>query len=97
MKADKKLCDLGENIEITPDSLATVKKLIIKLYGANVNTLNKARYVIFCQKQVTGESLPPTDDALKFHVMRVNYQLFIGRKLWWQNPLFRPLQEMDGI
>ena len=36
--------------------------------------------MLFCQKQATGESLPPTDDALKFHVMRVNYQLFIWRK-----------------
>ena len=71
---------MGENIEITPDSLATVEKLVIKLYRASVNTINKARYVLFCQKQTTGESLPPTDDGLKFHVMRVNYQLFIWKK-----------------
>ena len=47
-KTYKKLCHLGENIEITPDSLATVQKLLIKLYGASVNTINKARYVLFC-------------------------------------------------
>ena len=71
---------MGENIELTPDSLATVEKLIIKLDGVSVNTVNKARYVLFCQKHATGESLRPTDDALKFHVMRVNYQLFIWKK-----------------
>ena len=74
VKTYKKLCDLGENIEITPNSLATVEKLIIKLYGASVNTVSKAKYVLFFQKQATGESL------VKFHVMRVNYQLFIWKK-----------------
>ena len=90
VKTYKKLCDLGENIEITPESLATVEKLLIKLYGSNVNTINKARYVLFCQKQATGESLPPTDDALKFHVMRVNYQLFIWKKALVATPTIPP-------
>ena len=90
VKTYKKLCDLGENIEITPESLATVEKLLIKLYGSNVNTINKARYVLFCQKQATGESLPPTDDALTFHVMRVNYQLFIWKKALVAKPTIPP-------
>ena len=93
VKTYKKLCDLGENIEITPDSFATAEKLIIKLYGASVNTINKARYVLFSQKQATGESLPPSDDALKFHVMRVNYQLFIWKKALLAKPTIPPYTE----
>ena len=46
VKMYKKLCDLGENIENTPDSLATVEKLLIKLYGASVSIINKARYFL---------------------------------------------------
>ena len=66
--------------KLPPDSLATVEELLIKHYGARVNTLNKARYVLFCQKQATSESLLPTDDVLKFHDMRVNYQLSIWNR-----------------
>ena len=96
VKTYKKLCDLGENIEITPDSLATVEKLIVKLYGARVNPINKARYVLFCQKRTTGESLPPTDNALKFHVMRVNYQLFIWKKALAAKPTIPPLTPLQS-
>ena len=55
---------MGENIEITPDGLATVEKLLIKFLWRKRK--HKTRYVLFCQKQATGESLPPTDDALNF-------------------------------
>ena len=95
VKTYKKLCDLGENIEITLESLATVEKLLFKIYGANVSTINKARYVLFCQKQATGESLPPTDDALKFHVMRVNYRLSIWKKALVAKPTI-PLPTGNG-
>ena len=46
--------------------------------------------MLFGQKQATSESLPPTDDALKFHVIRVNYQLFIWKKALVAKPTIPP-------
>ena len=50
-----------------------------KLYGSKCSKVNDARYELFCQKSCTAEQLPPTSDALKLHIARVNYQATIWR------------------
>ena len=34
---------------------------------------------MFCQKQQKSESLPPTTDSLRQHLMRANYQAFVWK------------------
>ena len=63
-----------------------------KYLNGNINGL---RYKMFCQKNVSGEKLPPTLECLKLHLARVTYQTYI-----WKNasiPLLNlPLPEKSG-
>ena len=59
---------LTENIAISTE------KFICKIYGVpEVDTFNKARVKLYCIGR-TQETLPPTSDAAKFHIMRSHYQ-----------------------
>ena len=50
------------------------------MYGIQKsNSTNSARHLLF-SKTWKPEALPPTHDALRFHLMRVHYQAMIWRK-----------------
>lgn len=70
------LTGLGKG-PLTEDIVNSTEKFICKMYGVpEVDTWNKARVKLFC----TGcpqETLPPTSDAVKFHIMRSHYQATI--------------------
>lgn len=58
------------------------------LYDSSFNKsdINNLRYKLFCRKNLSGDKLPPTQDALSFHIKRAAYQSFI-----WKNahmPIF---------
>ena len=56
--------------------------------------INKLRHKLFTQKNVTGDKLPPTLDALTLHLRRANYQCFIWR--FACNPLLELPSPLDN-
>lgn len=49
------------------------------LYGGQSDSVDEARYNIFRLQAVTESALPPTQDSLKLHTLRANYQTAIYR------------------
>ncbi len=59
------------NFHITPVKVSPSEQFICKLYNlTNVSNTNEARVVLF-NKSRSPESLPPTSDALHFHICTV--------------------------
>ena len=57
---------------VTDHIVMSTEKFICKMYGVpEVDTCNKARVKLFCIGRAH-ESLPPTSDATKFHIMRAH-------------------------
>ena len=68
------------NFHITPVKVSPSEQFICKLYNlTNVSNTNEARVVLF-NKSRSPESLPPTSDALHFHIQRAHYQATIWRQ-----------------
>ena len=57
-------------------------RFVCSLYGNNGEDTDRVRYKLFCSKNAQTCNLPPTRDALKYHVARANYQACI-----WHNSL----------
>ena len=54
------------------------EKFVCHLYGyGNCESINEVRLKMFVNGKFTIESLPPTADALSYHLMRSNYQALI--------------------
>jgi len=54
---------------------AAIECFVCRLYGASTDSINEARYKLFCLAADKSErSLPPTSDALRQHAMRAAYQ-----------------------
>ena len=53
-----------------------LERYTVVLYdkSSNVENIDKARKILYCQKDKTMESIPPTQDALLQHIRRVTYQ-----------------------
>ena len=58
-----------------------IEKFFCLLYNvpANVETVNEARCILFA-KASTPSALPPTSDALRFHIQRCHFQSMV----WFQ-------------
>ena len=64
-----------------PESLYTgCEEFVIRLYSSKSTTINEARYQLFCTESHQSQQLPPTQHALKKHIIRANYQT----SLWKQ-------------
>ena len=73
------LCDVGVGT-LTQIQLKSVETFVCKLYGVdNVGSVDIVRRIKF-EKSCKAEMLPPTSDALRFHILRVHYQCII-----WKN------------
>ena len=61
---------------------AEVEEFVCRLYGASnpQEGVNEARHDLFQRGQTDLEKLPPTKDALLFHIARCNFQA----KVWFQ-------------
>ena len=57
-------------------------KDVLGSYANCTETRRRVRYKLFCSNNAQTCNLPPTKDALKYHVARANYQACI-----WQNSL----------
>jgi len=88
------LKDLG-NGEFTNEVKKNAEKFICRVYGvSNVDTVNKARSQMFV-KSCAPDGLPPTSDALSFHVMRCHYQALVWRQADKRRPVL-PSPEVMG-
>ena len=53
-------------------------RFVCSLYGNNGEDTDRVWYKLFCRKNAQTCNLPPTKDALKYHVARANYQACIS-------------------
>ena len=62
---------------ILREILPTVEKYVVVLYdrGSSEDDVNRARQVLFTQNGREIEKIPPTQDALMQHLLRVGYRL----------------------
>ena len=73
------LLDLGKG-ELTGDIVRDAETFICRVYDVqNVNSVDKARSLLFARSH-SPESLPPTSDALLFHIKRSHYQASVWRQ-----------------
>ena len=75
----KAMTQLGDNWDVTEELHNLCEMFVIHLYGVKVQSIDEARYVLFCTKNHLSQQLPPTRDALRNHVKRANYQAAIWK------------------
>ena len=63
---------------------------------SHVDTCDKARVKLFCEGR-SQECLPPTSDAVKFHIMRSHYQATIWNQAHLPYPSIPPLTDIGWI
>ena len=69
---------LGEQTFVSSTIEEVMEEVVCRLYGIkNETKVNSARFKTFIEKKKIPEphNLPPTEDALRLHLMRVNYQV----------------------
>ena len=65
--------------ELSDETVTDAEKFVCRIYDCpNIDTTNKARSHLFIKSKAT-ESLPPTSDALSFHIKRSHYQASVWR------------------
>lgn len=90
------LTGLGKG-PFTEDLVTSTERFICKIYGVpEVDTCNKARVKLFCKGRPQ-ETLPPTSDAVKFHIMRSHYQATIWNQAHLPHPDLPPVDEMGWM
>lgn len=70
---------VGSSFHIDDERLQACGRFVCSLYGYSGNDTDLVRYKLFCTKNAQTCHLPPTQDALKYHVKRANYQACIWR------------------
>ena len=70
---------------------------VCKMYGYHdvATDINTVRYSLFCTRAAESAQLPPTQDALKMHIKRANYQAGVWRRAMEANPA-RPYFHNQG-
>ena len=72
---------LGQSFEVTDELFGLCEKFTAALYGKDeFGCIDEVRYALFCMKNQSSQYLPPTQDALKKHTMRANYQAAIWKR-----------------
>lgn len=71
---------IGGSAECSEDARKGAEKFVCHLFGyGNCGSVNEVRLKMFVKGKSSIEALPPTEDALSFHLMRSNYQAFIWK------------------
>lgn len=92
----KDLLGLGKG-PLTDNIIRLTETFICRIYGVpEVHTLDKARVKLFCSGR-SQESLPPTSDAARFHIMRAHYQASIWSQAHRPHPVLPPVTEMGWV
>ena len=90
------LVGLGKT-PLTDHIVMSTEKFICKMYGVpEVDTCNKARVKLFCIGRAH-ETLPPTSDATKFHIIRAQYQASVWHQAHLPCPDLLPVTEMGWM
>ena len=75
--------------ELTEETIQSSEKFICRIYDVHrTDSVDAARHILF-SKTNKPEAMPPTRDALYFHLMRVHYQSMIWRNAC-EDHLFLP-------
>ena len=80
--------------EMCRETIQSAEKFMCKVYNvSDVDSCDKARVVLFA-KCKSPEALPPTSDALNFHVQRAHYQTLVWRQAHCVDPILTPAEDM---
>ena len=78
------LAVLGESpiLDLNSECVVDVVKFVCRLYDfkGDEQNIDKLRYRLFCRKNISGDKLPPSLDALLLHISRTAYQSFIWQQ-----------------
>ena len=75
----KEIATIWEFITVRQPAVTNAEVLVMELHKKESSmTLNLLRYYLFCRKQASGESLPPTYDAFYQHLLRANIKTSSG-------------------
>ena len=87
----KTMEEVGTSVALTDDLFERLQIFICHLYGQKtLKKVNEARYNMFRLGTHSEQLLPPTEDSLKKHLMRANYQAAV-----WRRSL-EPIQDLPG-
>ena len=82
------ILELGKVIPPEEKTFLDIEKFVCTLYAKAGHNVNTIRYNIFSKSSnPQSHYLPPTQDALKKHIMRANYQTAIWRNAFSHDPL----------
>ena len=71
---------LGQDFEVSDELVVLCEQFVACLYNKlDVDEINELRYQLFCANPSKSSSLPPTKDALYWHIQRANYQAALLR------------------
>lgn len=70
---------LGSDFQLPCNIMEILERFCCRLYGETSNSVNEARYRLFCSKSLKEERLPPCYDALVQHALRSTYQCGVWR------------------
>lgn len=88
------LTGLGEGPELSDHTIQNAEQFFCKLYGVkDADNINEVRASMFV-KGMTIERLPPTRDALYFHIQRSHFQALVWRQAHLQQPVLPPPETM---
>lgn len=75
------LKEIGETPECSEQSLSQAEDFVCHMYGhGGKHSINEVRLKLFVAGKCSIDGLPPTQDALYFHLKRANYQTFIWKQ-----------------
>ena len=77
---------LGDSFTVNEDKFCELEKFVCHLYGQGCDNVNKARHNMFLMLIKSEARLPPTQDALRQHVKRANYQAAVHHLCLEQTP-----------
>ena len=74
----------GKEITLPESLVNTLEMFVCHMYGWEENDVDNIRYRMYCKSggKIYCNALPPSNDALKLHISRANYQGYI-----WQQSL----------
>lgn len=83
----KLLEEMGGSAQFRDEALSQSEQFVCHLYGqADVRSINEVRLKMFVKGKCSVDCLPPTQDALHFHLKRANYQTFIWKQALTAEP-----------
>ena len=88
------LVDLGKDL-LTDITITSAEMFMCKIYNQpDLDNCNEACAKLFC-KFKSPEALPPTSDALKFHIRTAHFQAMVWRQAFCKDPKLPSPDSLD--